>query len=98
MPENGSSQRGSILPIRGENLRIERQGRLLLDVPEIEIGQPGITTLLGHNGAGKSLLLKTLTGLISPDSGSVTWGGKMPSRQDYRRLGYMKQNAVLLRR
>lgn len=94
---NGSKA-GSILPMRGENIRLKRNDRLLLDVGEIVLGTPGVTTILGHNGAGKSLLLKVLTGLLKADQGTVTWGGRPPQRVDYRRLGYMKQNAVLLRR
>lgn len=98
MLDGGLRTESDILPIRGEGLRLARDGRTLLDVDEIEIGKPGVTTLLGHNGAGKSLLLKVLTGLVKPDAGHVTWGGRQPSRKRYRKLGYMKQNAVLLRR
>ena len=35
-----------------------------------------MTCLLGPNGAGKSTLLKTLSGMLSPLSGSVTVDGK----------------------
>lgn len=40
-----------------------------------------MTCLLGPNGAGKSTLLKTLSGMLSPLSGSVTVDGK--SLSDY---------------
>lgn len=33
--------------------------------------------LIGHNGAGKSSLLKMLNGLIAPDTGSITMNGKI---------------------
>lgn len=33
----------------------------------------GLTIVLGHNGAGKSLLLKLCHGLIKPTNGSVQW-------------------------
>lgn len=32
--------------------------------------------LLGANGAGKSTILKTISGLLSPNSGEVTFGGE----------------------
>jgi len=81
MLDGGLGKESDILPIRGERLRLERDGRTLLDVDEIEIGKPGVTTLLGHNGAGKSLLLKVLSGLVKPDFGNVTWGGRPPARR-----------------
>ena len=39
--------------------------------------KPGEVVLLtGHNGAGKSCLVETIFGLISPTSGTVTWCGE----------------------
>ena len=42
-----------------------------LDVPE---GQ--IVTLIGENGAGKSTILRTISGLVKTKTGSVTYEGK----------------------
>lgn len=42
-----------------------------LDVPE---GQ--IVTLIGANGAGKSTILRTISGLVKTKTGSVTYEGK----------------------
>ena len=42
-----------------------------LDVP------PGqVTALVGDNGAGKSSLIKTVSGLWAPDGGEIIWEGK----------------------
>ena len=42
-----------------------------LDVP------PGkVTALVGDNGAGKSSLIKTVSGLWAPDGGQILWEGK----------------------
>lgn len=38
------------------------------------LGQPGVTCVLGANGAGKSSLLMVLAGLVEPDCGLVHWG------------------------
>lgn len=34
--------------------------------------------LLGHNGAGKSTMMKIILGLIAPDSGDITVCGATP--------------------
>lgn len=41
---------------------------------QIEAGE--IVTLIGANGAGKTALMKTISGLISPSSGSMEFEGK----------------------
>ncbi|MCI2057181.1 MAG: ABC transporter ATP-binding protein [Oscillibacter sp.] len=41
-----------------------------------EVGKGEIVTLIGANGAGKSTTLNTVSGLLHPKSGSVTFLGK----------------------
>lgn len=54
-----------------------------------EIG-PGLTALLGMNGAGKSTMLRLITGQIRPTTGSITIFGMDPfaNAEVYKRLGY----------
>ncbi|MEJ7761976.1 MAG: ABC transporter ATP-binding protein [Thermomicrobiales bacterium] len=42
----------------------------------IEVGQGEIVTLIGSNGAGKSTTLKTVSGLLAPRTGDVTFNGQ----------------------
>ncbi|MDD6160250.1 MAG: ABC transporter ATP-binding protein [Oscillospiraceae bacterium] len=41
-----------------------------------EVGEGEIVTLIGANGAGKSTILKTVSGLLHPKTGSVDFLGK----------------------
>jgi len=58
--------------------------------------------ILGTSGAGKSVLLKSIIGLLTPDSGSIRIDGKeivgMKPKDLYavrRRMGYLFQGAAL---
>jgi len=54
-----------------------------------EVNEGQIVTLLGSNGAGKSTTLRSLSGLVNPSSGSITFCGeditKMPSHEIVKR-------------
>ena len=54
--------------------------------------------VLGANGAGKSLLLRLLAGLVQPDGGAVTWAGSAPDRSRALGVGFVFQRPVMLRR
>jgi ABC-2 type transport system ATP-binding protein len=47
-----------------------------VDDLSFEVGEGTITGFLGPNGAGKTTTLRTLLGLISPTSGTATFGGR----------------------
>ncbi|WP_030020907.1 ABC transporter ATP-binding protein, partial [Streptomyces monomycini] len=65
----------------------------------LDVRQGEIFGLLGPNGAGKSTLVRQLTGLLRPDSGSVTVLGhdlvRHPERAA-RLLGYLGQESSAL--
>ncbi len=43
---------------------------------DLDVAQGEIVALLGTNGAGKSTILKAISGLVKPSSGSVTFDGE----------------------
>lgn len=79
-----------------ETSALTRQFGHLTAVDHIELRVPygEIFGLLGANGAGKSTVIKMLTTLLSPTSGSATVGGfdlvKSPG-DVRRRIGYVSQ-------
>lgn len=87
------------MPLEAHEVVLDRDGRCLIDRLDLVIApRPGITVLLGPNGAGKSLLLELLAGLLTPDGGTVTWAGQRPSSGVSKRIGFVFQKPVLLRR
>ncbi len=61
--------------------------------------QPGeIVGLLGHNGAGKTTVMKMLTGFLEPTSGSIIVDGLQAGsdrKNIQARLGYLPENCPL---
>ena len=70
--------------ISARGLTLSRQGRLLLDGIDFDIGAGEIVTVIGPNGAGKTTLVRVLLGLVAPDQGGIR-------RRPGLRLGYAPQ-------
>jgi len=67
-----------------------------LDGVSLRVGAGEVYGLLGPNGSGKTTLIRTLVGLVQPDSGSVqVLGQAMPNLGVLSRIGYMTQAAAL---
>ena len=64
---NVESSYGPIKAIRGVSLKVRRSE---------------IVTVLGSNGAGKSTILKTISGIIDPSRGSITYKGENITAMD----------------
>ena len=71
------------------------RGRPVLAGAELALSRGELVCLLGGNGAGKSTLLKIMLGLLDPQKGEVTVGGRpLPAfaRRDLaRRAAYVPQ-------
>ena len=59
-----------------ENLHVSYGGIRALRGVSLEVPDGKIVTLIGANGAGKSTTLRTISGLIKADSGSITYDGQ----------------------
>ena len=76
--------------------------KTILDKANLLIYEKQITTIIGKSGSGKSVLLKNIIGLLSPDEGSILFRGRpvheMKKREwaEYRKqVSYMFQDNAL---
>jgi len=83
-----------LLATRG--LRVAVPNRVLVDSFDCTVRGGEFIALLGSNGAGKSLLLRTLAGLKAPGGGSLQLDGQaletLPRRAIARRMGFLPQD------
>ena len=62
--------------LRLENITMQFGGVIAVNNMNLEVGEGEIVTLIGPNGAGKSTTLRTISGLVKAESGSIQWNGE----------------------
>ncbi len=89
-------------PIVVEGLRKAFGTQNVLDGINLEVGKGETVAVLGRSGGGKSVLLKLLIGLQSPDSGSIRIAGQeitqlneMELNNVRKKVGFLFQQAAL---
>src|SRR5207245_6953187 len=86
-----------ILPLRLAEVSFAAGGRTIIDRISLDIETGPSTIILGANGAGKSVLMRLMHGLLSPTSGRIDWSA--PERQGApRKQAMVLQRPVMLRR
>jgi len=83
-----------ILPLRLEDVSFAAGGRTLIERVSLTLEPGSSTIVLGANGAGKSVLMRLMHGLLAPSSGRVAWSTRGPRR----RQAMVFQRPVMLRR
>ncbi|MGK8233717.1 ATP-binding cassette domain-containing protein [Roseovarius sp. MS2] len=73
-------------------------GKRLIDKVSVAIPEGRRTLVMGANGAGKSLLLRLLHGLLPATSGQILWQGADPDDRARRTQAMVFQRPVMLRR
>jgi len=84
--------------IRVDALRRQYDDFIAVDNVSFEIGQGEIVGLLGHNGAGKTTIMKMLTGFLEPDQGNISINNLdiVEDPQSVKALiGYLPENLPL---
>lgn len=71
--------------------------RAVSDV-SFHVGTGEVVGLLGHNGAGKSTIMKLLTGALEPSAGRIAINGRdmaQARRSNQRDIGYLPENCPI---
>jgi tungstate transport system ATP-binding protein len=87
----------SILPLTLENVSYASNGQPIITDVSLAIDAEPSTIILGANGAGKSVLMRLMHGLLSPSAGRVRWNDP-DSVSLRRRQAMVFQRPVMLRR
>lgn len=96
MAAHAATREVPVLQARG--LSVSIHGQALLHSVELDVQTGRRLVLMGANGAGKSLLLRTLHGLVPPAQGSLLWRGRPMDRVALKAQAMVFQRPVLLRR
>lgn len=83
-----------ILPLRLKGVSYAAGGRTIIAPLSLTLETGTSTIVLGANGAGKSVLMRLMHGLLAPTGGRVAWSGDGARR----RQAMVFQRPVMLRR
>ena len=86
-----------ILPLALEEMSFAAGGRTIIEPLSLAIEAGPSTIILGANGAGKSVLMRLMHGLIAPSSGTIRWSDPDPEWLR-RKQAMVFQRPVMLRR
>ena len=77
-------------------------GQAVLEEVDLEIYEGQVTTIIGKSGSGKSVLLKHIIGLLTPDEGTILFQGQPVEKmtqsernRHFSQISYMFQNNAL---
>ncbi len=84
--------------LAAEGLSFHAGEKRLIEDVSLMIRPGRRTVIMGANGAGKSLLLRLLHGLIRPSEGTIVWRGGPFDRDARRAQAMVFQRPVMLRR
>jgi ABC-type cobalamin/Fe3+-siderophores transport system ATPase subunit len=84
--------------LRADQVQLAYDGRVVVDGLTFEVPDGRVTAIVGPNACGKSTLLRALSRLLRPVSGTVVLDGKqiqrLPTREVARRLALLPQTPV----
>jgi tungstate transport system ATP-binding protein len=84
----------TLLPLRLDDVTFSAGGRPIIEGMSFSLEAGPRTVILGANGAGKSVLLRLMHGLLKPSAGRICWNNADPGG----RQAMVFQRPVMLRR
>jgi tungstate transport system ATP-binding protein len=87
----------SILPVALHEVSFVAGGRTIISRVSFQLESGLRTVIVGANGAGKSVLMRLMHGLLRPTTGEILWNERDPERLR-RRQAMVFQRPVMLRR
>ena len=98
MSKKHFEDRHDLTPIQFVDLSVVLGQKIILDKINCKIKSNSITAVLGPNGAGKSIFLQTINGLVSIQSGRLTFNSIQNNQEIREQQAMVFQTPVLLRR
>ena len=98
MSKKHFEDRHVLTPIQFVDLSVVLGQKIILDKINCKIKSNSITAVLGPNGAGKSIFLQTINGLVSIQSGRLTFNSIQNNQEIREQQAMVFQTPVLLRR
>jgi tungstate transport system ATP-binding protein len=93
-----SMQPLSLLPLVVQNLSYKVNEKLLLDNINATVNSTGVSVVLGANGAGKSLFVRLLHGLLPSEQQTIKWNDQVLDLVIRKRQALVFQKPILLKR
>ena len=84
----------SVFPLVLHGLSFARNGQSIIDGVSLAIDARVRSVIIGANGAGKSVLMRLMHGLLRPTAGQITWCGR---EERPRQQAMVFQRPVMLR-
>jgi phospholipid/cholesterol/gamma-HCH transport system ATP-binding protein len=82
--------------IRFRGVRKAFGPKVVYDNLDLDIPRGKVLTIVGGSGVGKSVMLKMLIGLLTPDRGTVTFDGREVGKMSNAELSVLRQRIAML--
>jgi phospholipid/cholesterol/gamma-HCH transport system ATP-binding protein len=82
--------------IRFEGVRKAFGPKIVYDRLDFQVQKGSALTIVGGSGVGKSVMLKMLIGLLTPDAGSITFDGQSVVGMNAAKLSLLRQRIAML--